>query len=72
MFLMEKVFDVPTIFVAKYVSDQMRKETSFIIEGELPCILPFLSIRSQPLTIDPYLDTSPSCRPERTEDHRPS
>lgn len=30
---MEKVFDVPTYFVAQYVSEQMRKETSFLIEG---------------------------------------
>lgn len=33
MYLMQKIFDMPTYFVAEYVSDQMRKETSFLNEG---------------------------------------
>ena len=33
MYLMQKVFDLPTYFVASYVSEQMRKETSFLNEG---------------------------------------
>ncbi|ODN75109.1 hypothetical protein L202_06324 [Cryptococcus amylolentus CBS 6039] len=33
MWLSEKLFDMPMYFVAKYVSDQMRYETSFIHEA---------------------------------------
>lgn len=33
MWLMENLFDIPTYFVAKYVSDQMRLETSFLHEA---------------------------------------
>lgn len=34
MWLMQTVFDYPTYFVASYVSEQMRRETDFLIETE--------------------------------------
>ncbi|KAL7409302.1 ABC1 family-domain-containing protein [Mrakia frigida] len=50
MYLMQKVFDLPTYFVAAYVSDQMRKETSFLNEAD-----------NARKTIR-YLETTPSLR----------
>lgn len=34
MLLQEKVFDLPVAFIAKYISDQMRKEVSLLTEAQ--------------------------------------